>query len=57
MEKRTPHCKLTIVKRLINEGKIRMTASAVTGAQLMGLSVKDMVTTVLALSSADFSKV
>lgn len=56
MEKRTPHCKLTVVKTLVEQGHIRMTASAVSGAQLMGLSPKDMVAAVLALTSADFCK-
>ncbi|MFT4928039.1 MAG: motility quorum-sensing regulator/GCU-specific mRNA interferase toxin [Phenylobacterium sp.] len=56
MEKRTPHCKLSVVKELIKQDKIRMTASAVTGADLMGLDRKDMVTTVLALATTDFYK-
>jgi hypothetical protein len=28
MKKRTPHCKLTVVKKLIEAGKVRMTATA-----------------------------
>lgn len=30
MEKRTPHCRLTVVQALVAAGKVRMTLSAVT---------------------------
>ena len=56
MEKRIPHSKLSIVKDLINKGKVRMTASAVAGAQLMGLDTTDMTAVILALTTSDFYK-
>lgn len=56
MEKSTPHCKLPTLKRLIAEGKVRMTASSVIGARLLGLDEDAMVATVLALVPADFYK-
>jgi motility quorum-sensing regulator/GCU-specific mRNA interferase toxin len=36
MEKRTPHCKLTVVKKLIEAGKVRMTASAAANGEQLG---------------------
>ena len=56
MEKRTPHCKLSIVKALTEAGKVRMTASAVAGAEALGLDRADVFDVVLALSAADFFK-
>ncbi len=56
MEKRTPHCKLPIIKALIEADKLRMTASAVAGAQALGFDRVDMIDVVLALSSSDFFK-
>jgi len=56
MEKRTPHCKLPVVKALISAGKLRMTASAVVGAELLGFDRAGMVGVVMALTSADFHK-
>jgi motility quorum-sensing regulator/GCU-specific mRNA interferase toxin len=56
MEKRTPHCQLSIVKRLILEGKVRSTYSALTGAAALGLDFNAMVTVVSALSPGDFYK-
>jgi motility quorum-sensing regulator/GCU-specific mRNA interferase toxin len=56
MEKGTPHCKLSIVKALIEAGKVRMTASAVVGAELLGFDRVGMVGVVLALTPADFYK-
>ena len=31
MEKRTPHCKLAVVKSMVAEGKVRITISALAG--------------------------
>ncbi len=56
MEKRVPHCKLSRVKALIDKGKVRMTANAVIGAELMGLDTQDMIAIVSALNTADFYK-
>lgn len=56
MEKRTPHCKLTIVKALIETGKVRMTQGAVIGGRLLGFDEDGIVATVLALTPSDFYK-
>jgi motility quorum-sensing regulator/GCU-specific mRNA interferase toxin len=56
MEKGTPHCKLPTVKAMIAAGKLRMTASAVVGAELLGFDREDMVAVVKALTPEDFHK-
>ncbi|WP_293996337.1 type II toxin-antitoxin system MqsR family toxin [Sphaerotilus sp.] len=56
MEKRTPHCKLSIVKTLVDAGKVRMTQSAVIGGRLLGVDEDGIVSTVLALTPQDFYK-
>ncbi|MBI4809722.1 MAG: type II toxin-antitoxin system MqsR family toxin [Nitrosomonadales bacterium] len=56
MEKRTAHCKLVIVRTLVEAGKVRTTYSAVLGAAQMGLGVPDMLAVVMALKAADFYK-
>lgn len=37
MEKDTPHCKLQVVKDLIERGQVRATASAFNGARELGI--------------------
>ncbi|EQD78570.1 hypothetical protein B1A_02191, partial [mine drainage metagenome] len=44
MEKRTPHCKLAVIKALIDAGKVRTTHTARTGADELGLGFSDMLT-------------
>jgi motility quorum-sensing regulator/GCU-specific mRNA interferase toxin len=56
MEKATPHCKLTVVKALVEAGKVRTTHSARLGATALGLELPDMLAVVLALTAADFYK-
>ena len=56
MEKLTPHCRLTVVKTLIKVGKVRATHSARFGATALGLSLRDMLDVVCALTPADFYK-
>ena len=56
MEKSTPHCKLTVVKALINAGKVRATHSARMGATAWGLELSDMLGVVMALTPSDFYK-
>lgn len=56
MEKRTPHCKLPVVKSLIAAGKVRTTHAARTGANELDLAFSDMLDVVMALTSADFYK-
>jgi motility quorum-sensing regulator / GCU-specific mRNA interferase toxin len=56
MEKRTPHCKLVVVKAMVEAGMVRTTYSAEFGAAQMGLGVSDMLAVVLALMPSDFYK-
>ena len=56
MEKSTPHCKLTLVKALVEADKVRATHSARFGATELGLDLSDMLTVVMALTPADFYK-
>lgn len=56
MEKRTPHCKLSVIKAMIAEGKVRSTQSALAGAAALGLDFEGMVAIVRELTSADFHK-
>ncbi|HLA36381.1 MAG TPA: type II toxin-antitoxin system MqsR family toxin [Rhodocyclaceae bacterium] len=57
MEKRTPHCKLTVAKALIEAGKVRATASAFNGARELGIDdLAGMCAIVMSLTSADFYK-
>ena len=56
MEKRSPHCQLSIVKVLIDEGKIRSTFSALAGGAALGFDFQGIVAVVLALTSEDFYK-
>jgi motility quorum-sensing regulator / GCU-specific mRNA interferase toxin len=56
MEKRTPHCPLAVVSRLISEGKIRPTFSALSGAAALNLDFEAMVGVVAGLTMRDFYK-
>ncbi|ANJ57657.1 type II toxin-antitoxin system MqsR family toxin [Pseudomonas silesiensis] len=56
MEKRTPHCKLSTVKILIEEGKVRTTQAARVGANELGLDLSEMLRVVMALTPTDFYK-
>lgn len=56
MEKNTPHCKLSVVRGLIEAGKVRSTDSARSGAEALGFDFPEMVNVVLALTPADFHK-
>ncbi|AKH64716.1 MULTISPECIES: type II toxin-antitoxin system MqsR family toxin [Photorhabdus] len=56
MEKRTPHCKLSVVKTLIEARKVRTTYTALAGANELGLEFSDMLAIVMALTPADFYK-
>ena len=48
MEKRTPHCKLTVVKALVEAGKVRTTHAARVGANELGLALSEMLDVVMA---------
>jgi motility quorum-sensing regulator/GCU-specific mRNA interferase toxin len=56
MEKRTPHCKLPVVKALVEAGKVHTTHAARVGANELGLEFSDMLAVVVALTPADFYK-
>ena len=56
MEKRTPHCKLSAVKALVEAGKVRVTVTALTGGAALGLDFEGMVGLVVVLTPQDFHK-
>lgn len=56
MEKRTPHCKLPVLKALVAAGKMRTTHAARAGANDLGFGFSEMVAVVMALTPADFYK-
>jgi motility quorum-sensing regulator / GCU-specific mRNA interferase toxin len=56
MEKRTPHCKLSVVKSLIEAGKVRTTQTARAGAAALDLDFAGMLAIIGALQPADFYK-
>jgi motility quorum-sensing regulator/GCU-specific mRNA interferase toxin len=57
MEKGTPHCKLSVVKALIEAGQVNATASAFNGARELGINdLAGMCSVVLSLTSSDFYK-
>lgn len=43
VEKRTPHCKLTVVRSLIEAGKVRSTRSALMVGAALGFDFDDVV--------------
>ncbi|MBA1229192.1 type II toxin-antitoxin system MqsR family toxin [Pseudomonas viridiflava] len=56
VEKRTPHCKLTVVRSLIEAGKVRSTRSALMGGAALGFDFDGIVGIVRALAASDFYK-
>ncbi|NJA08281.1 type II toxin-antitoxin system MqsR family toxin [Methylococcaceae bacterium WWC4] len=56
MEKQTPHCKLSVIKALIADGKIRTTKSAREGVAALGFDFDGMLAVILELTGADFYK-
>ena len=56
MEKSTPHCRLPVVKAMIEAGKVRSTMSALTGGAALGFDFAGIVEVVLALTPSDFYK-
>ena len=56
MEKRTPHCKLSAVKALVEVGKVRSTVSALAGGAALGFDFEGIAGVVMALTPADFYK-
>jgi motility quorum-sensing regulator/GCU-specific mRNA interferase toxin len=56
MEKRSPHCQLSVIKALIREGKVRSTFSALAGGAALGFDFQGIVAVILALTHQDFYK-
>lgn len=56
MEKRKPHCDLSVVKALIAQGKIRSTLSALSGGAVLGVDFEGMIAIVKSLTPKDFYK-
>lgn len=57
MEKSTPHCKLSVVKALVEAGEVRATGTAYVGARELGIDdLAGMCAVVMALTSADYYK-
>lgn len=56
MEKATPHCKLPVVKGLVEAGKVRATMSALAGGAALGFGFDRIVEVVMALAPTDFYK-
>ena len=56
MEKRTPHCKLSVIKMLIDAGKVRSSVSALAGAAALGFDFAGILRVIQALAPTDFFK-
>ena len=56
MEKATPHCKLPVVKALIEAGKVRSTQSALAGAAALGFDFAGILAVIMSLTPKDFYK-
>ncbi len=56
VEKATPHCKLTVVKALVEAGKVHSTQSALAGAAALGFDFAGVLAVILSLKSGDFYK-
>jgi motility quorum-sensing regulator/GCU-specific mRNA interferase toxin len=57
MEKGTPHCKLPVIKALVEAGQVRATASAYSGARELSINdLNGMCAVVLALAPVNFYK-
>jgi motility quorum-sensing regulator / GCU-specific mRNA interferase toxin len=57
MEKGVPHCKLSVVKALVEAGKVKATGSAFNGASELGINnLAGMCSVVMSLTSANFHK-
>lgn len=56
MQKRIPHCRLSVVRKLVDAGRVRETHSAILGAASMGLDRESLIEVVRNLTMADFFK-
>ncbi len=55
-EKRKAHCSLDVVRRLVNQGKVRITYSALTDVSRLDFTIDEVHETVLGLKLGDFYK-
>jgi motility quorum-sensing regulator/GCU-specific mRNA interferase toxin len=56
MEKRTPHCKLAVVKSMVAASRVRTTISALAGGAALGFGFEEIVGVVAAPTPRDFYK-
>lgn len=56
MVKKSPHCKLAIIKNLVAQGRVRSTSSALAGGAALGFDYEAIVQVVMSLIPADFYK-
>ncbi|MBP6534115.1 MAG: type II toxin-antitoxin system MqsR family toxin [Arenimonas sp.] len=56
MEKGIPHCRLAVIRAMVDAGKVRSTGSALAGAAALGFDFEGMLAVVEALTSDDFYK-
>ena len=56
MEKRKPHCPLSVVHKLVEQGQVRATMTALGCAAAMDLAFDDMLDVIRALTIDDFYK-
>jgi motility quorum-sensing regulator/GCU-specific mRNA interferase toxin len=56
MEKNVPHCELSLVKAMIQTGKMRITGTAAIGAETLGLDLNGVIDIVMDLTIKDFYK-
>lgn len=56
MEKNKPACPLSVVKRLVEDGKVKMTGVAKVGAFQLGFRGREAITEILKLESTEFYK-
>jgi motility quorum-sensing regulator / GCU-specific mRNA interferase toxin len=56
LEKRKPHCPLSVIHALVEAKQVRATGSALRGAAAMDLEFDDMLDVICALTTRDFYK-
>ena len=56
MEKCAPHSKLSVVKAMIQAGKVRITLSALAGGAALGFDAEGIIGLVMTLTTKDFYK-
>ena len=56
MEKRKPHCPLSVVHTLVEQGQVRATMTTLNGAAALDLDFDDMLNVIRTLTTGDFYK-